>query len=606
MEFMKITPLLTALLVLPLAAPAMAQNAKAPVKIDPTGKTVLMADDLAKPAAGIVPFQPNGPAKYFQRFYSTGWTKTDQELTWQVSGAKAGSYEVELVSRQVPEVVLRGGKQPLRAVIPSPSGWSRSVLGTVELETGSNTLTLQLAKDQAQAGTLSSMNLIPVAAKAGYQKRVDALRSDTAWMREGKYGVMLQYGGWGYPEHGDKKPWEQVVKDFDVEKFAKTVDEDMGAKWVIWSITWRNSHFPMPLKSVDAIVPGHTTTRDLPADLAAALKKRGIRMMFYYHPGHEDKAWWEANWGKDDKARFLKNWCAVVSEIGNRYGDDLAGWFFDDGAVYSPAPFEVLTKAAKSGSPKRLVSYNSWVLPVVTDFQDVHMGEMYSPATNADMDANGIYQSGPLKGNQSHAMMTVNTSGWGVWQPNTRIPLRMSAQQAIGLVQRGVKRGEAVSLNFDMYEDGTITAPTLDMFRQLKKAIRGPRPVSELQAASASSEWAAPFAANQANDGDPSTFWSLGKNQKTGWLAIDMKQPATVSRIALAEGRKALVTKFTVEAEQADGTWLAVTEGTEIGTEKEFDVSPVTAQKFRLTILDSKADADGSAPMIAEFQLFAK
>lgn len=617
---MKHTISTAVLLALVFTCQVHAESASAPGQItalDQAGKTVLMADDVLPPVPGTAFFQAVNSGKAFQRIWVEGWKTRAQIFSWQVSAPTAGAYAVELVSSGVTEVVVDGGKHPLQSSIKAEGweGWNRARLGAVQLKAGANTLTLQLPKDQATGGKVRSLELIPVAARAAYQKRVDALRSDTTWMREGKYGVMLQYGGWGYPAQGDKKLFEQVVQEFDVEKFAKQVDEDMGAKWVIWSITWRGSHFPMPLKSVDSIVPGHTTRRDLAADLAAALKKRGIKLMFYYHPGHEDPTWWAANWGPDastargDKARFLKNWQAVIAEIGNRYGDDLAGWFFDDGALYSPAGFEVLTKVAKSGSSKRLVSYNSWVLPTFTDFQDVHMGEMFTNANPADMDACGIYQSGPLKGNQAHCMVTVNSEGWGVWQPNTSIPLRMSAGQAIALVKRGAARGEVVSLNFDMYEDGTITPETLEMFRQVKKAIRSLPPVSEGKPATVSGEWPGGYGADKAVDGDTGTFWAFAKGDTAAWLEVDLGKPMNMSRAVICEGvtapRVPLVSKFTIEAQQADGSWKAVANGTDIGAERTLTFQPAAARKFRLHVLESK-DAKGTSPVVTEFQIFAK
>ena len=132
--------------------------------------------------------------------------------------------------------------------------------------------------------------------------------------------------------------------------------------------------------------------------------------MFYYHLGHEDKPWWAANWkNMYDKEIFFKNWMAVISEIGNRYGDQLSGWFFDDGCIYSPAPFEALTKAAKAGFPGRLVSYNNWVMPILTDFQDIQMGEGFKGNQETAVGSDGIYPEGSYIGQQAHGQ---SCSAW--------------------------------------------------------------------------------------------------------------------------------------------------------------------------------------------------
>jgi alpha-L-fucosidase len=148
------------------------------------------------------------------------------------------------------------------------------------------------------------------------------------------------------------------------------------------------------------------------------------------------------------------------------------------------------------------------------------------------------------------------------------------------------------------------------MFHKLKKAIRSAPPVSEGKPAAASSQWDAQYGPAQAVDGDPATFWSLEKDAKTGWLEVDLGQDTSVSRVVIQEGAEAprtpLVTKFAVEAMQADGTWKAVVEGEGIGNEKELLFEPVTARKFRLHILDAATSAAGSAAVIEEFQLFVK
>jgi hypothetical protein len=183
----------------------------------------------------------------------------------------------------------------------------------------------------------------------------------------------------------------------------------------------------------------------------------------------------------------------------------------------------------------------------------------------------------------------------------------MSAGQAIGLVKRGAKRGEVVSLNFDMYEDGTITPATLDMFRQVKKAIRSVPPVSESKPATASGEWPGGYGADQAVDGDPGTFWAFAKGDTTAWLEVDLGKPTKISRAVICEGiaapRVPLVAEFTIEAQQADGTWKSVANGTDIGAEKALTFPAVAARKFRLHVLKSKGAADTS-PVITEFQLF--
>lgn len=447
-------------------------------EIEPHHKTILMADD-AEGSEGLPRFAGStGP----KRLWITGFEKSSQSLSWDISVTESGFYDISLISEGIPTMRLKVGGTFFSELILKESDFSKfnkNSFGVVPLLKGKTKIQIQLSNDivDPNKARLRGVELFPLSAKDNYEKRVTDLRADTSWMSQKGYGVMLQYGAWGFPEHGPKTPWEEVVKTFDVEKFAKMVDEDMGARWVIWSITWRSSYFPMPLESVDALVPGHTTSRDLPMDLANALQKRGIRLMFYYHPGYEDKNFWATNHWKNNRQKgdFFKHWTAIVSEIGARYGDKLSGWFFDDGCVYSPTPsefpFEKLTVAAKTGFNNRVVSYNNWVLPAITDFQDVQMGEGFRGDTNTTLSGEGIYSDGPLKGMHAHGMICVNADDWGVWKPDSKIKLIVSASDAIKIARNANAHGQAITFNFNMYEDAVVTTETLAMFRQLRSAI---------------------------------------------------------------------------------------------------------------------------------------
>ena len=85
--------------------------------------------------------------------------------------------------------------------------------------------------------------------------------------------------------------------------------------------------------------------------------------------------------------------------------------------------------------------------------------------------SDGIYPSGPQAGLQSHGMFCVDGTDWGIWKPNQPAPLQINAEKATNIVKKANERGQLMSLNFNMYQDGQVTPETLDMFRQLKAAI---------------------------------------------------------------------------------------------------------------------------------------
>jgi alpha-L-fucosidase len=124
---------------------------------------------------------------------------------------------------------------------------------------------------------------------------------------------------------GAPKAYDQTVNDFSVEQFAGDMQKT-GAGFVVFTTAHGFQYFPAPLESLDKILPGRTARRDLVADLADALAKRGMKLFLYYHLGTQaDSAWTKASGFWDtDTSRFFNNWQAIISEVGERYGENYA------------------------------------------------------------------------------------------------------------------------------------------------------------------------------------------------------------------------------------------------------------------------------------------
>merc|ERR1712096_125156 len=127
------------------------------------------------------------------------------------------------------------------------------------------------------------------------EKQAVEMRSDTSWMRESKYGLQFHWTSESQPRYGKQKVYADAVRDFDVQSFAQMVNQT-GAGYIILTTSHAEHYFPAPIKSIDAIMPGRTSDRDLVQDLIGALEACGIRLMLYYHVGHdhwvEPDGWW--------------------------------------------------------------------------------------------------------------------------------------------------------------------------------------------------------------------------------------------------------------------------------------------------------------------------
>lgn len=445
------------------------------IRVKPDDMTVLMGDDAR--LHGTLESTTDHGCK---RFEVRNWTSEEDSLTWHIDVARPGEYEMSmLVSGKDAEVEIAAGKTELIRQVDFT--WDRKVVGTLNLADGNSAITMHATKP-GQDLQLYSLELVHVDAKESIEEKVKELRSSTKWMVDAKYGLQFHWTSMSQPRHGEKKPYAEAVRDFDVDTFVKTVRET-GAGHIILTTGHAEYYFPAPIEAIDNIMPGRTADRDLVEDLANALGEYGIRLILYYHVGHdhwlEHNGWWKrSGFDAADATKFIDNWCTIITEVGERYGKKLAGWWFDDGCVYYPLnpPFERMGRAVKAGNPDRVVCYNSWIWPRFTDFQDYFCGEGYHWLKVWDYlpeNGSGIYTDGPQKGLQAHTNFILE-SDWGHFTPNTPIPPpRIDRDVFVEDMKNAIKRGIVPSVNMEAYQDGTVSPESLEFMRAVREAIKG-------------------------------------------------------------------------------------------------------------------------------------
>jgi hypothetical protein len=458
--------------------------ANAPVTVKTTGIAYLIAEHAHYPTSLSVKLENGKPG--VKHFWVENWLNPEQVFKWKVLVEQAGKYEVTLMISAPPgtPVSVESEQEKLFVETTQPiyQGyyWDRITLPhPLHLPEGESTIRVRLLKPVMVGkvgAALKSIELLNVNQRPAFNARIQAFRSDTSWLRDAKYGLMCQCGEWSYPEHGPHKPWPQVADQFDIAKFGELV-ASTGAGYVVWSATWATYFFPAPIRAIDHILPGRTCKRDLIRELADALAKKNIRLILYYHLGHVQSSangsWWAHNSSTSDKSLFIRNWCAVITEVGHRYGNLLAGWMFDDELVYYPMPYEVIGAAAKAGNPGRIISYNSWIQARGTDFQDFQFGEGFRGSAALPESAHGIWPSGPMKGLQAHGCFQVDGPDWGIDHADEKItPPLFSGEAAASLAMVAAQHDEALSWNLEMYDDGSVSAESLKVFRHAGQAVR--------------------------------------------------------------------------------------------------------------------------------------
>jgi alpha-L-fucosidase len=211
-----------------------------------------------------------------------------------------------------------------------------------------------------------------------------------AWLRDAKYGIGVHY----FPATGS---FQSLINAFNVQTFASHC-ERAGAAYVILTMGQNNGYYLAPNATYDAFA-GYTagqrcSTRDLPLEIAQALRARGIRFVLYLPSrGPMDDA--QALTGLADvnnpnapmSQTACERWQAVIREWALRYGTLLDGWWFD--GCFAPVwpswnnyqqafNFATWAAAARAGNPACALAFgvgtaSAWAIPC--PFSDWSGGE---------------------------------------------------------------------------------------------------------------------------------------------------------------------------------------------------------------------------------------
>jgi hypothetical protein len=243
----------------------------------------------------------------------------------------------------------------------------------------------------------------------------------TDWFYEAKYGLSHHFlkecfvGKYCFApvsEQWDasKQTWAQFIDQFDVKEYAKQVNES-GAKFILLTLNQNAGYYITPLAAYDKILrkTGYlgdgpnpmTSTRDLPLEIMDELAKYGIKVLLYHPCNPPNSAHWKENdykvttkvlqysAGRDGNpgnvAREFVH--EIISELAVRYGEKLAGFWFDSfykgpASVYNNMNktynISDLATASKKGNPYRILSFNpGWDEPFVKPcaYSDYTAGE---------------------------------------------------------------------------------------------------------------------------------------------------------------------------------------------------------------------------------------
>jgi alpha-L-fucosidase len=306
----------------------------------------------------------------------------------------------------------------------------------------------------------------------------------TQWFQQAKWGVFMHYMGDTVCKDPTVETWNQAVDSFDVEGLADQL-ASAGAGYFVLTLGQNSGFFCAPNAAYDGFVgitPSKCARRDLPADLAAALKKRGIRLMVYLPAGAPDrdkeamqKLEWQNGkfpfWNyKDGKPRgedsrlvsFQQKWESVIADWSKRWGGNVSGWWFDgcyfpDAMYRHPdAPnFESFAAAARAGNPDSIVAFNPGVenpIITLTPAEDYTAGEINAP--------DKVKCDGPRVGTAQLHMLSYLGPNW------CQKPPRFTAEQTVQYTRSITDKGGVVT--WDVPPDGPTGKMLPEFLTQLQ------------------------------------------------------------------------------------------------------------------------------------------
>jgi hypothetical protein len=428
------------------------------------------------------------PGRSGEPWGTQNWSSIEQFVSWDVDVSQAGSYNVALLylclaASAGTRFEISAGDSKISGVTRETGnawrrpGWDRqTVSGLLSLPAGRARVTLRLLSRIGEAPEIlqvRALELILPQVQEEMTERARQQHPNTDWMVQAKYGLMTHWTPFTQPRRGPKKPYCDAVRDFDVEKYMRMIDET-GAGYLVFTTGWGGFWFPGPINAINSRMPGHGCERDLVMELADALARRNRKLILYWG-GSLGGDFAEA-WGSDLQ-EFARNNAAFLAEVGQRYGTKVAGFFFDGGfesRFYPhPYPYEMVTKAARSGYPDRVVSYNNWIFPKITDFQDYWIGESAHDLLPPP-GASAFEPGGPQAGMQAHLNTFLDDFDWCHTKPDTdMLPPWHTTEQVVNYVRLCVQEKTVPTINMSIYQDGSVSPATLDQMRAVRKAIHG-------------------------------------------------------------------------------------------------------------------------------------
>ena len=304
------------------------------------------------------------------------------------------------------------------------------------------------------------------------------------WMQKGPFGIMVHWlkSTPGLSD-GEVPDWDRQVDEFPVTEVCRKIAAT-GARWLLFTIGQNNGYYCAPNQRLESLLPGRCSKRDLFGEVAGELSKYDVKTIAYLPAGMvsapadlQELFGWNAD--PVDKAIFMNRYVEFVRDYALRYGDRLAGWWFDGcydrrrtRGTYGNSWFKTVDwfGAARAGNPEAVIAMN----PGCNTYQSVFEEEDY---IGGESNTLAIRPGTPLCGGtqQWHSLVPINgdkeTNVWGHGKPGPLSGNRFTFDELLNFVYDCHLNGGAVTLNIVISREGSMPEETLKQLAEIAEKI---------------------------------------------------------------------------------------------------------------------------------------
>lgn len=437
--------------------------------------------------------------------------------------------------------------------------------------------------------TLTFALVLAVGALAQNFSEVKPSPQQIAW-QEMEIGVIFHFGPntfmdreWG---DGTAQPSVFNPRNFDAEQWIQAV-KAAGAKYAVLVAKHHDGFCLWPSELTDYSVkssPWKGGHGDVVGEVSEAARRNGLKFGVYLSP-----------WDRHDPryataAEYDKYYLGQLDELASNYGELVEWWMDGAGSAGHTYDFPRIVQQLRMWQP------NTMVFADVALYKDADLrwvGNEEGKITYENW--NVVDRAGYLRWRPVEVDTPLRKLHW-FWHPNDESSLK-SVKELVEAYHMSVGRGGQLMLGIAPDKNGRVPDADVQRLKEFGEAVQSQYAhnlVTEKRAI------AVIGAAGAALDGNVDTFWSAPTGSHSAMMGVEFPQPVTFDRTLtmewLNDGQK--VQKYAIEV--LDGnTWKRVAEGQAIGHKKIDIFPPVTAQRVRLNLLSTSAEAH-----IREFQLF--